>query len=202
MKRLLLSLLPCALLLPLGSLQAQTAAAPKPAAAQAGAKPVAQPARALRKAAPAAAAAATLPAAADDAPLNEGQLAAAGRVFTGRADCEFAQSVEVHPVSDRPGHFDVRFGKHSYRMVPQETTTGAVRLHDKRADVVWLQIPAKSMMMDQRAGRRMVDACLHAQQRAPLAPPTQVAEAEEPQAPKPPAATGLGIAVPAEIPAR
>jgi hypothetical protein len=41
-----------------------------------------------------------------------------------------------------------------------------VRLEDKRAGVVWLQIPAKSMMMNSRIGQRMVDDCKH---------PTQVA---------------------------
>jgi hypothetical protein len=106
------------------------------------------------------------PAPAPDAPLNDAQLAAAQRVFTGRADCEFRQAVDVEPVSGQPGHFDVRFGKRSFRMVPEETTTGAVRLHDKRTDVVWLQIPAKSMMMDNKAGHRLVDGCQHPQQRA------------------------------------
>jgi hypothetical protein len=101
-----------------------------------------------------------------DEPLTEGQLAAAQRVFTGPAGCEFKQAVDVEPVEGKPGYFDVRFGKQTYRMAPEETTTGAVRLRDKRADVVWLQIPVKSMMMDNKAGHRLVDACQHPQQRA------------------------------------
>jgi hypothetical protein len=101
-----------------------------------------------------------------DEPLTEGQLSEAGHVFTGHADCEFKQSVDVEPVSGHPGHFDIHFGKRTYHMVPEETTTGAVRLHDKQADVTWLQIPVKSMMMDNKAGHRLVDACQHPQQRA------------------------------------
>jgi hypothetical protein len=51
-------------------------------------------------------------------------------------------------------------------MVPEETSTGAVRLFDKKAGVVWLQIPAKSMLLNTRAGQRLVDRCTHAEQRA------------------------------------
>lgn len=133
------------------------AAASSPAATQKKTAPKPSAAKATKKAAPAPA---------PEAPLTEGQLAAAQRVFTGRADCEYKQAVDVEPVSGQPGHFDVRFGKRTYRMVPEETTTGAVRLHDQRADVVWLQIPVKSMMMDNKAGHRLVDACQHPQQRA------------------------------------
>ena len=50
-------------------------------------------------------------------------------------------------------------------MVPEETSTGAVRLHDRKTGMVWIQIPVKSMLMNSRAGRRMVDACMSPAQR-------------------------------------
>jgi hypothetical protein len=105
---------------------------------------------------------ATLP----EEPLTERQLADADRVYRGRAECEFRQTVEVDGVQGKPGYFDVRFGRHTYRMVPEETTTGAVRLHDKQAGMMWLQIPVKSMLMDSKSGHRLVDACQHPQQMA------------------------------------
>lgn len=98
--------------------------------------------------------------------ISEGQMLVAGRVLTGTAQCEFNQSVNVMPMQDRPGHFKVSFNKASYTMTPQETTTGAVRLEDRRNGIVWLQIPAKSMMMNQKVGQRMVDGCMLAEQRA------------------------------------
>lgn len=101
--------------------------------------------------------------------ISQGQLDVAARVLTGDADCEFAQQVSVRPVAGQPGHFNVGFKKAVYRMVPQETTTGAVRLEDKRAGMVWLQIPSKSMLMNAKVGQRMVDACMHAEQRAAVA---------------------------------
>lgn len=100
--------------------------------------------------------------------ISEGQMQAAGRVMTGDIDCEFDQKVTLKAVDGQPGHFHLGFKKVTYRMVPQETTTGAVRLEDKKAGVVWLQIPVKSMLMNAKIGQRMVDACLHADQRAAI----------------------------------
>jgi hypothetical protein len=96
------------------------------------------------------------------------QLEIANRVMTGTAQCEFEQTVNVQRIEDRPGHFKVGFRNASYTMVPQETTTGAVRLEDKKAGVVWLQIPAKSMLMNSKAGQRMVDGCMQKEQRAAM----------------------------------
>jgi hypothetical protein len=98
--------------------------------------------------------------------LNATQLEIANRVHTGKAACEFDQSVSVTPVSSHPGHFTLAFKNASYTMVPEATTTGAVRLEDKKAGVVWIQIANKSMLMNAKAGQRMVDACQHAEQRA------------------------------------
>jgi hypothetical protein len=98
--------------------------------------------------------------------ISENQLAIAQRVMTGASDCEFNQQVSVQAVDGKPGHFKVGFRNATYTMVPEETSTGAVRLEDKRAGVVWLQIPAKSMLMNQKIGQRMVDSCLHSDQRA------------------------------------
>ena len=100
--------------------------------------------------------------------LTEGQLAAASRVMVGTANCEFNQQVSVAAVDGKPGHFKVGFNKASYVMVPEETTTGAVRLEDKKNGMVWVQIPAKSMLLNAKAGQRMVDGCQQKEQRAAL----------------------------------
>ncbi|EHR70922.1 hypothetical protein BurJ1DRAFT_2080 [Burkholderiales bacterium JOSHI_001] len=105
------------------------------------------------------------PAAAAPAPLTESQLAVAKRVHTGQADCEFDQHVDVEPVAGREGAFSVGFKKAKYTMVPEDTTTGAVRLEDKKAGVMWLQIANKSMLMNSKIGQRMVDNCVHAAQK-------------------------------------
>ena len=98
--------------------------------------------------------------------INDKQLAIATRVLTGKAACEYSQTVDVDPVIEQPGVFRVRYKGVNYVMVPEETTTGAIRLFDRKSGVVWLQIPVKSMLLDARAGQRMVDLCTHAEQRA------------------------------------
>lgn len=122
----------------------------------------ARPKAAVRHAQPAPA---VPPAPVVDEPLAPAQLEIAARVYTGRADCEFDQHIDVSAVDGQPGHFRVAFGKAAYTMVPRETTTGAVRLEDARSGMLWIQIPAKAMLIDTKAGHRVVDACLLAEQR-------------------------------------
>ena len=121
--------------------------------------------------------------------LSEDQLSAAMRVNRGDAQCEFNQTVSVRPHTQRAGVFQVSFKNMTYNMVPEPTTTGAVQLEDKRAGVIWLQIPSKSMLMNSKIGQRMVDACTHAEQRAELS--------ERAAASSPP--PGIGI-TPVEVP--
>jgi hypothetical protein len=97
--------------------------------------------------------------------ITGNQLEIATRVLTGSADCEFNQHVNVEALADKPGHFKVGYKNLNYVMTPEETSTGAVRLHDKKSGVVWLQIPVKSMLMNHKIGQRMVDGCTHSEQR-------------------------------------
>ena len=120
--------------------------------------------------------------------ISADQLDIAARVLTGQADCEFKQTVRVLAVPGKPGLFTVEHQGKRFVMTPRETSTGAVRLEDPAAGVVWLQIPAKSMLMNARIGQRMIDSCLHAEQRGTL-----LAAAGPHQT--------LGIELPAEAPA-
>ena len=100
------------------------------------------------------------------ASLSPEQLSTADRVLVGQSRCEFDQSVNVAPVPDRKGHFHVEYKGKTFDMVPEATTTGAVRLEDKKNGMMWLQIANKSMLMNSKIGQRMVDNCVHPSQRA------------------------------------
>ena len=93
--------------------------------------------------------------------LSQDQLVTADRVLLGQSRCEFDQSVNVAAVPGQKGWFNVEYKGKSYLMAPEHTTTGAVRLEDKRAGVMWLQIANKSMLMNSKIGQRMVDNCVH-----------------------------------------
>ncbi|MCW5657946.1 MAG: hypothetical protein KIT60_09590 [Burkholderiaceae bacterium] len=98
--------------------------------------------------------------------VSEAQLEIADRVHTGDAACEFDQVVNLVRIDGKPGHFKLTYKKASYTVVPEETTSGALRLEDKKAGIVWLQIPSKSMLMNSKIGQRLADNCLHPEQRA------------------------------------
>ena len=89
----------------------------------------------------------------------------ADRVMTGAAECEFKQKVDVEKIPGHTGNFKVTFEHRSYVMVPEETTTGAVRLVDTAGAVVWIQIPMKSMLLNQKEHHRLVDNCQEDEQR-------------------------------------
>ena len=97
--------------------------------------------------------------------LNPGQLSMADRVLTGVADCEFKEKVDVEKIEGHSGNFKVTFDHKTYIMVPEETTTGAIRLVDTGGAVVWIQIPMKSMLMNQKEHHRLVDNCQEDEQR-------------------------------------
>jgi len=101
-----------------------------------------------------------------DGPLSDKEQATAAKVYVGFKACELGKSVQIDPVADAPGYFHLTMEGQRYRMRPVETTTGAVRLEDRTKGAVWIQLTHKSMLMSQRLGRRLADACTNAVQQA------------------------------------
>jgi hypothetical protein len=88
------------------------------------------------------------------------ELAIAERVYQGKLPCELGAFVNLQADGKAPGFFDVQLGANKFRMFPVETTTGAIRLEDKQAGAVWLQLANKSMLMSQKLGKRLADECV------------------------------------------
>jgi len=132
------------------------------------------------------------------AALSDDHLAVAQRVVLGQVPCELGAHVAVSAHQTSPGHFVLEHGRQKFLMVPVLTSTGAIRLEDTASGAVWLQLANKSMLMDQKQGRRLADACMNAEQvvvadamaRSPAPnlleplpmPPAAVADPAEPQA--------------------
>ncbi|WP_280190915.1 hypothetical protein [Delftia sp. PS-11] len=102
--------------------------------------------------------------------LSAEELAIAERVHTGRIACELGAFVNVTADASNPGYFNIDGKGFKYHMSPVKTSTGTVRLEDKHAGAVWLQIANKSMLMNQKVGQRLADECMSPDQ-------LQVAEA-------------------------
>lgn len=141
-----------------------------PAAKKAAKAPVAKKGRAAAATAAAAGGAAAVAAGPASAGLSTEDLAMAERVHKGRIACELGSYVNVTADSANPGYFIVDGRGFKYHMSPVKTSTGTVRLEDKAAGAVWLQIANKSMLMNQKAGQRLADECMSPEQQ-------QVAEA-------------------------
>ena len=90
--------------------------------------------------------------------LGDDLLAVAAQVHTGNMVCE-ATTVKSASIPSAQGYFDVHMGKHHYLMAPVASQTGAVRLEDTVHGAVWIQLANKSMLMNQKVGRRMADEC-------------------------------------------
>jgi hypothetical protein len=99
-------------------------------------------------------------------PASAEQLAAVERVLTGRYGCEFGKSIEVARHAVHAGYVTLKLAKDTWTMKPVVSSTGAVRLEDVKGKTLLLQILTKSMLMDTKSGRRVVDACVHDTQRA------------------------------------
>lgn len=97
-------------------------------------------------------------------PRNPNALASAQHVHLGPLRCELGAIVHVEADANHPGLFHVHGNGFRYRMLPVPTSTGALRLEDKKAGAVWLQLANKSMLMDQNKGRRVADGCAHPDQ--------------------------------------
>jgi len=94
------------------------------------------------------------------------ELLIAQQIHQGNLPCELGASVRVEADAREPGFFHVHGKGFRYRMFPVQTSTGALRLEDKTAGAVWLQLANKSMLMDQKRGRRLADECAHPDQLA------------------------------------
>ena len=97
-------------------------------------------------------------------PTSGTQKTTVSEVHTGLMKCELGNSVTVTPDPQLPSRFIVKIKKNTYHMSRVETTTGAVRLEDAQAGAMWLQLPHKSMLMNNKLGQRMADECQNYQQ--------------------------------------
>jgi membrane-bound inhibitor of C-type lysozyme len=98
-------------------------------------------------------------------PADATQLSAAEQTFFGNYECEFKQMLDVGMNPKTPGYVDVVFKGKTHTMKPVVSSTGALRLEDVKGQTLLLQIANKSMLMDIKAGSRLVDDCVHEKQR-------------------------------------
>jgi hypothetical protein len=90
--------------------------------------------------------------------LTAAELEIAKRVYVGDIPCELGAKVVVK-ARKREGYFLVTHGINRFVMHPVESRTGAIRLEDPVRGALFLQIANKSMLMNQKEGKRLADEC-------------------------------------------
>ncbi|HEY4080955.1 MAG TPA: hypothetical protein VGM81_09680 [Burkholderiaceae bacterium] len=143
-----------------GAVMAQTTAAKAPA--KAAPKHVTKSPAKKQAAKPA-----PVPAALPDA-LPE-QIEAAKLAYLGQYECELKQSIMIEPHTAKEGYVDVHWEKQTFTMKPVLSSTGALRLEDVTGRTLMIQIANKSMLLDVKAGQRLVDDCISPRQRELMA---------------------------------
>lgn len=91
--------------------------------------------------------------------LEAAELETAKRVHVGEIACELGAKVTVKPLK-REGFFLVARGVNRFVMHPVASRTGAIRLEDPQRGALWLQLGNKSMLMNQKEGKRLADECV------------------------------------------
>ncbi len=92
--------------------------------------------------------------------LSSEQVEASKRVKVGEITCEFNQKVKIS-AHEKEGYFNLNVKSKDYVVYPVLTTTGAVRLENAKDGLMWLQIANKSMLMDTKKQKRIIDNCIN-----------------------------------------
>lgn len=81
-------------------------------------------------------------------------------VWVGAYHCEFSEKVQLRP-DTLADHVELQWKGQRWKMRRTDSRSGALRLEDATARMVWIQLADKSMLLDQRQGRRLLDECQH-----------------------------------------
>ncbi len=82
--------------------------------------------------------------------------------------CEAGNNFTVYKKADDPSFINLRWRNKLHRLLRVPTTTGADRYEDKQAGLLWVNIPAKSMLFDRKKGSQLANECRNPEQKKAL----------------------------------
>lgn len=87
-------------------------------------------------------------------------------------NCELGNKLTVYQNADDDKHIALAWKKRIHRLQRIETTTGANRFENRKYGLLWIGIPAKSILLDTKKGQQLANECKNAaQMTAELAQP-------------------------------
>ena len=84
-------------------------------------------------------------------------------------DCELGNKVAIYQNVGDDEHIALRWKKRLHRLTRVGTTTGAQRFENKLYGLIWIGIPAKSMLLDSKLNRQLANECRTPEQLQPVA---------------------------------
>lgn len=109
-------------------------------------------------AAPAAAAVAD-----DDNQEDLGEANIEGSVVT-NFNCELGNKVTIYTNDNDDKHIAIRWKDKVHRLGRIGTSTGANRFENRKAGLVWINIPSKAMLLDSKKGQQLANECRNPEQ--------------------------------------
>lgn len=74
-------------------------------------------------------------------------------------DCELGRKLTIYRQADDDQHIALRWKKQLLRLSRVPTTTGANRFENRKNGWVWIDIPAKGMLLDALKGQQLANEC-------------------------------------------
>lgn len=93
--------------------------------------------------------------------------------------CELGNKLTIYSHADNDKFVALRWKNKLLQLTKVDTTTGASRYENKKNGLVWIGIPAKGMLLDQKKGQQLANECKTAEQMNPpqeAVPATATAE--------------------------
>lgn len=81
-------------------------------------------------------------------------------VWAGAYRCEHSEKVSLRPGA-AADQVELQWKAQRWQLRRVDSRSGAMRLEDGGARMVWIQLGNKSMLLDQRLGKRLLDECQH-----------------------------------------
>jgi len=73
--------------------------------------------------------------------------------------CELGNKLTIYRNEEDNKHIALRWKKQLLRLKRVDTTTGANRFENKKNGWVWIDIPAKGMLLDSKKGQQLANDC-------------------------------------------
>ena len=76
-----------------------------------------------------------------------------------QVSCELGNNMTMYANEADNRHIAIRWQNRVNRLTRVSTSTGANRFENKKAGLLWIDIPAKGMLLDTKKGRQLANEC-------------------------------------------